>query len=87
MADTPPMDPTIGAAVSSASRTKRIPQACRWGEVTLYQPFPEWLSAWDDPWTCCHPAHSGPLETSDICATCRDWRPAATKGSPPPRES
>jgi hypothetical protein len=87
MAEMPPMDRSIGAAANLASGSKRTPQACRWGDATLYQPFPEWLSAWDAPWTCCHPAHSGPLETVDTCTTCPDWRPASSKGSLSSRES
>ena len=80
MAGPPPMDRSIGAAANPAPVAKRTPQACRWGDATLDRPFPEWLSAWDDPWTCRHPAHSGPLETVDTCLTCPDWRPAQPKG-------
>jgi hypothetical protein len=75
MADMPPMDRSIGAAANLASG-KHTPQACCWGDSTLYQPFPEWLSAWHSPWTCRHPAHTGPLETVDTCATCPDWKSA-----------
>jgi hypothetical protein len=87
MADTPPMDRSIGAAPNPARESKRTPQACRWGEATLYQSFPEWLSAWDDPWTCRHPAHPGPLETVETCSTCPDWRPGPPKGSQSSRGS
>lgn len=86
MAEMPPMDRSIGAA-ANACGPRRTPQACRWGDSTLDQPFPAWLSAWDSPWTCCHPAHSGPLETVDTCATCRDWKPVAPTGSLPSRGS
>jgi hypothetical protein len=76
MAETP-MERSIGAAANLASGpTKQTPQGCRWGDSTLYQPFPEWLSAWDAPWTCRHPAHCGPLETVDICTACPDWKSA-----------
>ena len=78
MAETP-MDRSIGAAAHLASGPKRAPQTCRWGDATLFQPFPEWLSACDTPWTCHHPAHPGPLETVDTCTACRDWKSA--KGS------
>ena len=76
MAETP-MDPSTGAAASptNASGPRRTPQACRWGDSTLYMAFPEWLSAWDSPWSCRHPAHSGPLETVETCTVCPDWRP------------
>jgi hypothetical protein len=77
MAETP-MDSTIGAAANLAPGPKRTPQTCRWGDLTLFQPFPEWLSAWDSPWMCHHPAHSGPLETVDTCAPCPDWNSTRT---------
>lgn len=69
-----PMDTSLGAAHRTAG-PRRSPQICRFGASTLDQPFPEWLGAWDSPWTCRHPSHSGPLETAETCATCRDWRP------------
>jgi len=72
-----PMDEMTGAAetCSHAIRPKRLPQCCRWGQSTLFLPYPEWLSAWDSPWSCRHPAHKGPLETVDICTTCPDCIP------------
>jgi hypothetical protein len=74
------MDQSTGAAAhannpTNASRSRRTPQTCRWSESTLYMPFPEWLDAWDSPWSCRHSAHPGPLETVDTCATCPDWKP------------
>lgn len=79
MADTP-VDPSTGAASNpgSASGPGRAPQACRWGYSTLYMAFPEWLSAWDAPWSCRHPAHPGPLETVETCTACPDWGPQAS---------
>jgi hypothetical protein len=68
------MDRSITAR-NVAPGLKQTPQTCRWGDATLYQRFPEWVSAWDSPWTCRHPAHSGPLETLEICTTCADWKP------------
>ena len=79
MAEMPPMDRTIGAATNLNS-PKQTPQACCWGDSTLYQPLPEWLNAWDAPWTCRHPGHPGPLETIDTCLNCSDWRSAKTSG-------
>jgi hypothetical protein len=75
MAETP-MVPSIGAAtnLSKVSGPRQTPQTCRCGDSTLYMAFPEWLNAWDSPWTCRHPAHPGPLETIDTCTTCPDWR-------------
>jgi hypothetical protein len=70
-----PMDRSIGALGRTASPPVRTPQSCRWGDATLYTTFPVWLSAWDAPWTCTHPAHTGPLDTTETCGYCRDWRP------------
>ena len=70
------MDLLTGAAPTSlanASVPRRTPQSCRWGQPTLFLPFPVWLSAWDAPWSCCHQAHRGPLEETWVCATCPDW--------------
>jgi hypothetical protein len=82
MADTP-MDRSI-TATNVGSGSRQTPQACRWGASTLNLRFPEWVSAWDSPWTCRHPSHSGPLETVDICATCPDWNSRRLQS---PRES
>ena len=70
-----PMESVTGPAdtCSNASKSRRTPQSCRWGASTLYLAFPEWLSAWDSPWSCRYPSHQGPLETVDICITCPDW--------------
>ena len=69
------MDASTGASETqnSASRPKRTPQSCRWGQVTLFLAHPDWLCAWDSPWSCSHPAHAGPLEVTDTCTTCPDW--------------
>lgn len=74
MAQTP-MDRSTGASLRNASTPRQAPQACRWGDATLYTTFPEWLNAWEAPWTCRHPAHAGPLETVETCAVCSDWQP------------
>jgi hypothetical protein len=72
-----PMDELTGAAapLGNAVGTRRTPQSCRWGRTTLFLAFPEWLNAWDSPWSCSHPAHTGPLETVETCTTCPDWTP------------
>ena len=70
------MDSLTGAADPLATnRPRRTPQSCRWGESTLFLVHPLWLSAWDAPWSCTHPAHTGPLEATDTCLSCPDWRP------------
>jgi hypothetical protein len=77
MAHTPMDDPSVGAAshLTHVPESGRTAHACRWGYATLYLAFPDWLNAWDTPWSCRHPSHSGPLETVDTCATCPDWTP------------
>jgi len=69
------MESVTGPAdtLSNASTPRRTPQSCRWGASTLYLVFPEWLSAWDSPWSCRYPSHQGPLETVETCTTCPDW--------------
>ncbi len=78
-----PMDDATRAAdtLGDARRPKRTPQSCRWGQTTLFLAFPEWLSAWDSPWSCRHPAHKGPLETVDTCTTCPDWNQVDGSGN------
>ena len=73
-----PMDDVTGAADTlsnalSSPGSTGTPHSCRWAEVTLFLSYPEWLGAWDTPWSCRHPAHKGPLETVDTCASCPDW--------------
>lgn len=69
------MDSLTGAAgpLSNPPAVRREPQSCSWGIPTLYLDFPAWLSAWDAPWTCRHPAHAGPIETTEFCTTCPHW--------------
>ena len=73
MANTP-MDWSTGAAGRNAPQPGRTPQSCHWGDPTLNTAFPVWLSAWDAPWSCTHPSHTGPLDTTETCGRCRDWR-------------
>jgi hypothetical protein len=76
------MDALTGAAetLSTPSRPRRTPQSCRWGQTTLFLAYPAWLYAWDAPWSCGHQAHPGPLEVTDTCAICPDWRPRPVPG-------
>jgi hypothetical protein len=76
------MDSLTSAAetLGNASLPRRTPQSCRFGQTTLFLAFPDWLGAWDSPWSCGHQAHPGPLEATDTCATCPDWRPATLDG-------
>ena len=70
-----PMETTAGASntLSNAVGPRRTPQSCACGQTTLFLAYPEWLSAWDSPWSCSHPAHTGPLETVESCTTCPEW--------------
>jgi hypothetical protein len=72
------MDTVTGPAdvLHYGQKPRRTPQSCRWGQSTLYLTYPDWLLAWDTPWTCNHPDHKGPLETVETCATCPHWAPA-----------
>jgi hypothetical protein len=69
------MDASTGPVTlsSNASVPRRTPQSCFWGRSTLYLAYPAWLDAWDSPWSCCHPAHTGPLETVETCVACPHW--------------
>jgi hypothetical protein len=46
---------------------------CRWVEQTLNLPLPDWLDAWDAPWTCQRDPQPRRLLTTDECATCPRW--------------
>lgn len=76
-------DATVAAdTVRGATQSNRTPHACRWGHSTLFLAYPQWLSAWDTPWSCRHPAHTGPLETVDTCTACPEWTPLGSAGDP-----
>lgn len=64
----------VGNFLRNPGLPRRTPQSCHWGQPTLFLAYPLWLSAWDSPWTCMHSAHAGPLEMTDTCTTCPDWR-------------
>ena len=67
------MDPTGPADPSQTPTSRGTPQSCHWGASTLDFAFPDWLNAWETPWTCCHPKHQGPLETVETCTVCQEW--------------
>jgi hypothetical protein len=48
---------------------------CRWARQTLYLPYPMWLNAEDQPWTCLRDAEPRPLDDTDICRDCPRWEP------------
>jgi len=47
-------------------------------DQTLDLPLPDWLEAWNAPWTCHRDPQARPLLTTDECATCARWQPRAT---------
>jgi hypothetical protein len=48
---------------------------CRWGRMTLFLPYPFWLSSESCPWSCVRDGSPRPLETTEICLTCPRWEP------------
>lgn len=50
-------------------------QQCRWAESTLFLSAPEWLQAWDYPWSCRASGGFRPVADTRVCATCERWQP------------
>jgi hypothetical protein len=50
---------------------------CRWVEQTIDLPWPDWLDAWDAPWTCQRDLQARRLLTTVECATCPRWERGA----------
>jgi hypothetical protein len=69
------MDVFTGAGSRPHTPPRRTPQSCRWGESTLFLAYPEYLSAWDSPWSCGHPSHTRTLDATEMCDTCPEWAP------------
>jgi hypothetical protein len=42
--------------------------------MTLDLPHPVWLDSEDKPWCCTRTEPARPLETTDICRSCSNWR-------------
>jgi hypothetical protein len=55
-------------------------QNCRWAAPTLFLPLPDWLDAWDRPWSCRRDGPSRQLETTECCVTCPRWEERAQPG-------
>lgn len=53
------------------------PQRCRWAVPTLYLPLPNWLDAWEAPWTCYRDDVPRTLHTTEECLTCARWEARA----------
>jgi hypothetical protein len=52
---------------------------CRWAAPSLSLSPPLWLSAWDFPWACLRDGATRVLETTQDCAQCPHWEPAARR--------
>jgi hypothetical protein len=50
-------------------------QHCRWAESTLFLSAPEWLQAWDYPWSCRSTGSFRPITDTRTCQTCERWQP------------
>jgi hypothetical protein len=60
------------------SKAPQTVQRCRWAEPTLYQPNPQWLEAWDYPWSCRRTGGAIRLiEDTTVCETCNRWKERA----------
>jgi hypothetical protein len=51
----------------------RRQEPCRWRGLTLFLPYPHWLGAEQDPWSCVRDVSPRPLETTEECLTCPRW--------------
>ena len=49
--------------------------SCHWSVPTLLMPWPYWLSAWDDPWSCWNGGDIWLLTSTDRCRSCPLWQP------------
>jgi hypothetical protein len=47
---------------------------CRWARLTLFQPYPVWLSAEAYPWSCVRDGTPRLLETTEVCRVCPFWQ-------------
>jgi hypothetical protein len=60
---------------------EKTAHACRWAVPTLFLPLPDWLDAWDTPWTCRRDPQHRTLESTDECRTCLRWEARAAPGT------
>jgi hypothetical protein len=49
-------------------------QQCRWAEATLFLAAPQWLDAWDYPWSCRSSGAFRPIPDTRVCRTCERWQ-------------
>lgn len=55
-------------------------QTCLWGGMTLFLPYPLWLTCEACEWSCLADLPPRPLVSTDTCGTCQLWekRPEQT---------
>jgi hypothetical protein len=54
---------------------------CRWAEPTLHLAAPQWLDAWEFPWSCHSWGTVRPIADTRICVECGRWVPCDRNGS------
>jgi len=57
-------------------------QTCKWGTPTLFLPWPFWVIASDQEWSCTRGVEPRGIDEPRLCATCRYW---AIATGPQPR--
>lgn len=70
-------------------RTYKNVQQCRWAESTLFLAAPQWLDAWEFPWSCRSTGTFQPVADTRACCACDRWesRDSATGCGCTPRET
>jgi hypothetical protein len=58
--------------------TPHLPRTCKWSIPTLFAPWPVWLDAWTNEWTCTRDGTARPLEHSEHCRACPRWEEQST---------
>jgi hypothetical protein len=48
---------------------------CRWAEQTLQLAAPQWLDAWEFPWSCRASGGFRPIADTRVCLNCQRWLP------------
>ena len=48
---------------------------CCWAEQTLHLAPPQWLDAWEYPWSCRAAGTFRPIADTRLCADCHRWLP------------
>jgi len=57
--------------------TNQTAHGCRWAVPTLFLPLPDWLDAWNRPWSCRRDGPPRPLESTECCCDCPRWQTRA----------